>query len=131
MTDNLTPSERLEKHQEEVERRELLEHQQAISSINYILQSPEGKKFFKYLFKTLDVTGLPDIDIPPDKLQGDLGFLRAGRSIYQLACQADPETSALLLTNLEREKHDNANELRTIQHECHSYTSYDDESNGV
>jgi len=99
-------SNELEKYEEQIERQEHLEHRDALLAIGSIIQTDEGAKLFKYLFKTLDVAELPPQGMQDNVLHEYLGFLRAGNSIYKLACEADSEKAAHILSNIEREKYD-------------------------
>ena len=96
----------IERYEIEKERQEANEHQDALLAVSSILKTKEGLILFKYLFKNLDVTRLPDRDLPPELLKEVLGFLRAGRTVYEIACEADSETAAKLIAKLERERHD-------------------------
>lgn len=84
--------------------RELQEHEQAKKHIVAILASAEGQQFMAYLFKSLDVGVLPDIGLEGSILMDRLGFLRAGNSIFVLACEAAPEITAQLLARLQKER---------------------------
>ena len=100
---------------EELAKRELKEYQEVLLAINSIIQTEEGKKFFKYMFKNLDVGTVPERGIEGFELHDYLGFLRAGNSIYKLACEADYEIAALLLAKLEKEKYDDIIEQHRIE----------------
>jgi hypothetical protein len=87
-------------------RRESLEHRDVLLAIAAIIKTDEGKRLFRYLFKTLDVTSLP-----PDHMDGKilyeyLGFLKAGLSIYKLVCEAASETGASIIAKIERERYE-------------------------
>lgn len=88
------------------ERRDILEHQDALLALGTILKKPEGVKLFKYLFKSFDVGQMPEIGLEGVNLHDRLGFLRAGNSIFKLISEADPEISASILANIERERYD-------------------------
>jgi len=103
--------------QEEELRREYLEHRDVLLSIGVILKTNEGQQFFKYLFKTLDVTCTPTDGMEGAFLHEYLGHLKAGNSIYKLACEADPEISAKLLAKLERERYERILEQHRLDYE--------------
>lgn len=100
------------KFDQQVELKERLEHRDATLAIASIIKTPEGKALFKYLFTTLEITKLPDENLEGNMLYENLGFLRAGNSIYKLACQADFESAASILSKLERERY---------EHTCKQY----------
>jgi len=108
-------NEKLIKYEQEKERQEHLEHRDVLLAIGAIIKTDEGRKLFKYLFKNLDVAGLPVQDLEGNMLHEYLGFLRAGNSIYKLACEADSEEAASLIAKLEREKYDNLCEQHRIE----------------
>ena len=99
-------SEELILFEQDQERKEALEHRDALLAIASLIKSTEGRKFFRYLFKTLDVAQLPDQNIEGNMLHEYLGFLRAGNAIYKLTCEADPDIAASILSKLERERYD-------------------------
>ena len=99
-------AEEREKHYEELARQDDLEHRDVLLSIKALLKTKEGQQLFKYLFKNLDITCTPDKMMEGNELSEYLGFLRAGNSIYKLACEADPDMSASLLSKLERERYE-------------------------
>lgn len=98
--------EEVAKLQQDEERLEYLERRDAVLDIGVLLNSAEGQRFFKYLFKTLDVLCDPPIGMEGKPLHEYLGHLRAGNSIYKLACEADPAKAAIILAQLERERYE-------------------------
>lgn len=120
MDNNLTYVEKIQQHELELERREQSEQQAVLIAIASLIKTSDGKKIFKYLFKSLDVTGLPDLEMKDNKLHEYLGFLRAGQSIYNLTCAADPDAAALILSKLEREKHERTIEQQRIEHDAYA-----------
>lgn len=105
----------LDKYYEEQKRKESIEHQDALLSIAAIIKTDEGRKLFKYLFKSLDVMELPEKGIEGFELHDYLGFLRAGNSIYKLACQAASESASDILAKIERERYDDKYERYRIE----------------
>lgn len=95
----------LEKYEIEKLRQEGLEHRDILLAIASIIKTTEGKKLFSYLFKSLDVTVLPDQSMSGEMLHEYLGFLRAGNAIYKLACEADSEQAASILAETERKRY--------------------------
>lgn len=95
----MTPSQALEE-----ERKERAEHRDAILDLRAILQTAEGQRLVKYLFKNLDVCELPEMGLEGNLLFERLGFLRAGKSIFDLMTEADVVTTARLIAEKEKEK---------------------------
>lgn len=116
-------SEKLVEYFQEKERQESLEHRDVLLAISYILSTAEGRKLFTYLFKNFNVAELPDKTMDANELHEYLGFLRAGNSIYKLACEADSDIAASLLSKLERTRYDNLCEQYRIEAQCNADTS--------
>jgi len=110
-------SEKLEEYFLQKERKERLEHRDVLLAIASILTTDDGQKLFKYLFKNLNVGELPPLEMSGKELYDYLGFLRAGNSIYKLACEADSEIAASLVSKLEREKYDDLCEQHRLEHD--------------
>lgn len=90
----------------EEDQREALEHRDMLMDVRAVLLTSHGQSLFRYLFRNLEVTELPQMGIEGNLLHDHLGFLRAGRSIFKLAAEANPELAGQLLASVEREKHD-------------------------
>jgi hypothetical protein len=88
------------------ERAEALEHRDALLDIRAMLAQDHGRKFFKYLFKHLEVGQLPPLGLDGSLLNDKLGSLRAGRAIFEIVSEADAETAAKLLAEIEKEKYE-------------------------
>ena len=99
---------------------EQMEHHEVLTAINKLLKLPEGQTLFKYLFKNFDVTIAPERGLEGVLLHEYLGHLRAGNSIYQLSCEADYQTTALLLSKLEKERHEDKYEQYRIDNGIYS-----------
>jgi len=108
---------RLQEYEIEQERKERLEHRDVLLSIASLIKTDEGQKLFKYLFKNLEVSQVPPQGLEGNQLHEYLGFLRAGNTIYKLACEAASETSASILAKLERERYDDLYEQHRIANE--------------
>lgn len=98
-------------------RQESVEHRDALLSIASILQTKEGEKLFKYLFKNFEVANLPPKGMEDKELHEYLGYLRAGNSVYKLVCEADANIAASILSKLERERYDHKLEEYRIEQE--------------
>lgn len=85
--------------------KEAQEHRDVILAIQWVLNTLEGKTFFKYLFKNLEVGILPPVGSEGNFLMDKLGFLRAGNSVFKMACEAAPEVAAEILAKIEKERY--------------------------
>lgn len=108
-------NEKLIEFENQIDRQEALEHRDTLLAINSILREPHGEKFFKYLFKNLEVGNLPDQGLEDNRLHESLGFLRAGNSIYKLVCESDPEIAGNILSKIERERYERIAERSRIE----------------
>lgn len=111
-----TKEEKLLLYQAEQERREQLEHRDVLLAIGSIIKTKEGIKIFEYLFDTFDVAQLPEGQ-QGKLLHEYLGFLKAGNAIYKLACEADPESAAIILSKLERKRYEQLYERHQLENE--------------
>jgi hypothetical protein len=84
---------------------EAYEHEDALLNLRSVLKSDPGRRFFKYLFKYFRVTDFPEVGLEGPLLHDLLGKMRAGRSIWELAAEADPHTAADLLAQIEKERY--------------------------
>lgn len=116
-------NENLLKYEAEKELQEHREHKEVLIAIAHILKTKEGLQLFTYLFKNLDVTMLPDRGMQANDLQEYLGFLRAGNSIYKLACEADSETSASIIAKLERKRYEDTYEQYRLEQQFTTETT--------
>lgn len=99
----------------ELQRRENIKHRDVLLAIASILQTDEGQRLFSYLFESLDVAVTPEQGLKGEILHDRIGFLRAGNSIYKLACEADWQKAALILTKTERRRYDELIEQHRIK----------------
>lgn len=88
---------------------ERIEHQDVLLALGAIMKTKQGFQIIKYLYKHLDVMCTPEYGMEGNILFEYLGHLRAGNSIFKLASEADPEISASILAQLEREKYEYIN----------------------
>lgn len=119
-------TEALKKLEERKIRQEAAEHSEVLLAISAILNTPTGSKLFKYLFKNFEVMTAPPIGMQGMDLHEYLGFLRAGNSIYKLACEANSETTASILAKLERERYADQYEQFRIENGLYDTTGTDD-----
>lgn len=89
--------------------KELLEHESMLQDLGHVLKSEQGQAVFKYLMKHFGVGELPDINIPTNLRDEYIGFLRAGKGIFDIVSQADTIKAGLLLAQIQKEKYDDAN----------------------
>lgn len=87
------------------ERKEALEHRDAILDVRAILATSSGKRFLKYLFKHQEVAQLPDLGLEGSFLHDRLGSLRPGRLLFELVCEANAELAGTLLAEIEKERY--------------------------
>lgn len=104
----------LEEYLKEQELQERLEHRDVLLAIAAILKTDSGITLFSYLFKNLEVGELPFQDMEGNILHDRLGFLRAGNSIFKLACEADSKIAASILSKLERRRYEQLCEQHNI-----------------
>ena len=113
----------LEQYYIDKELREQVEHQNVLLALGDILRTKSGQDLFKYLFKSLDVAQVPDVGMEGKELHEYLGHLRAGNSIYKLACEADYSIAATITAQIERQKYD---ELITEYRLSNNYDNTDE-----
>jgi len=97
---------KLIEYENELARQESVEHQNVLLALRAILQTPNGVTLFSYLFKNFNVGEMPVRGLTEVELHENLGFLRAGNSIYKLICEADASISASILSELERKRYE-------------------------
>jgi hypothetical protein len=90
--------------QEEISER--LEHQDAILALRAIMNTEHGRNFILYLFRNFEVAELPEQFLDGPVLFEKLGFLRSGKAIFDLACEADPTTAGALLAKVKKDRYD-------------------------
>lgn len=82
-----------------------IEHRDVLINLRAVLKTVSGREVFKYLFKHFRVTDFPQIGLEGPMLHDNIGMMRAGRSIWEIAAEADPETAATLLAQTEKERY--------------------------
>ena len=112
-------NENLIKYEREQQRQEALEHRDVLLAIGAIIKRPEGVKLFRYLFKNFNVADLPDSDMEGKILHEFLGFLKAGKSIFEVACEADSTIAASILSNIKRENYDKLREQQRLEQDTY------------
>lgn len=85
--------------------RDRAEHQQALASIQAVVQTKAGKDFVKYLLKAFDIGELPVVGISGDYLMDRLGFLRAGQSVFKIVAEANPDIAGQIIAQIEKERY--------------------------
>lgn len=108
-------SEELERYYEEKKRLESIEHRDILLAIRDLINSKSGEVFFEYMFKNLEVGCLPTLGLEGNALFEQLGFLRAGNSIYKLACESSSEKTGQILAKIERKRYDDLYEEQRIK----------------
>jgi hypothetical protein len=87
------------------EMREALEHRDVVNALQAIMKSEVGRKLVKYMFKSFDVGIVPEFGLEGNMLHDRIGFLRAGQSFFQIACEAEPMVAGEMLAALEKERY--------------------------
>lgn len=85
---------------------ERIEHRDALLDVRAIVSTSAGIRFFKYLFKSLEVNELPELGLEGNLLHEKMGFLRAGNSIWKLVAEANAQVAANLLAENEKESYE-------------------------
>ena len=80
------------------------EYEEVLNHIKVVCATVSGRKFIKYLFKTLDVGTIPDHSLPEAALRDQLGIMRAGMSIFELISIIEPEVAGNLLSQILKER---------------------------
>lgn len=75
------------------------------SALKNLLTQQDGQILLKYLFKHFGVGECPELGLKDDLLYDQIGFLRAGTSLFELSAQADPKATSLLLAEIHKEKY--------------------------
>lgn len=89
----------------EEERKEAIEHRDVLLALRQVLTTAAGQQLFKYFFKYFEVGKLPAVGLEGNLLFENLGLMRAGRSIFELACEANSTLAAQILAELEKERY--------------------------
>lgn len=81
------------------------EHQKMLTNLKLILDTSHGREFVKYLFKHFMVGQMPPLGLQGELKTDMIGYLRAGTSIFEIASQADVETTGTILAQAQRENY--------------------------
>lgn len=90
--------------QEEI--KEAIEHRDALLDARAIIKTPQGRRFFKYLFRNYSPLDVPPIGLEETILREQIGHWRACNVIFALVSQADHEVSAQLLAEIQKEHYE-------------------------
>lgn len=82
-----------------------IDSKEAVEAIRALFKFPQGRTLFKFLFKYLRVGELPIQGLEGTYLADELGMLRAGKSVFEIACMADSQMAADILATLEKERY--------------------------
>jgi hypothetical protein len=82
------------------------EDKAALSALSVLIKNPDARIVIKYILKSLEVGTLPPQGLSGEILHDYLGFLRAGKSIWEMVSQADHVVAGLILAEIQKEKHD-------------------------
>ena len=83
-----------------------MKKRKALRNLLVLIRQPEGREFFKYLFEEFAIGDLPPVGVPESVLYHDIGFLKAGQTIFELVAQADAHLASLILAELKKEQYD-------------------------
>ena len=89
----------------EEDRRLAEEHREMLEDLKVVMSSSHGQRFIKYLFKNFCVGEMPPAGLDGDDLREQLGFFRAGHSIFEIASEANPTVAGSLLAQKEKERY--------------------------
>jgi hypothetical protein len=90
-------------NEEQVQSREAAEEAMAIRAMATLVGTPQGYIAFKHLLKSLGVGELPVQGLEGNLLHDNLGFLRAGKSIYNLLCRANHRKAVEIMADITKE----------------------------
>ena len=85
---------------------EAKEHRDMLLNLRAILETKTGRGFFHYLFKHLEVGGLPPLGWKDEILHDKLGSLRAGQALFEITAEANPQVASLILAEVVKENHE-------------------------
>lgn len=89
---------------QDIERKELIEHQQMLNDISMVINTQAGMRVFTYLFKHFEYGELPPIGLSDELLFDKLGSLRPGRALFRIVSEAEPGIAGQILASIEKEK---------------------------
>lgn len=99
----------------EMQLQEDAQHRDVLLNIQAVLATKSGMSFVKHLFEVLRVGQLPQEGLLEIFLREEVGTLRAGRLVYELVSQANPEVAGAILGKIEKDKYVQANYDATRQ----------------
>lgn len=99
----MTPELKAQEDRERID--EAKKYQDALGNIREILNSKAGKGFMKYLFENLEVGELPAKGLEGIDLAETIGFLRAGKSVFEIVSDASPKIASDLFTDIVKERY--------------------------
>lgn len=80
-----------------------IEHRDVLLAVRAVLNTPSGKTFLKYILKSLSANQSPEQGLEGNALHDRLGVIRAGNSIFKIACEASAQITAALVCEIEQE----------------------------
>lgn len=90
----------------ELKGRALEEYQETLIAVNFLLQEStgNGRKFIKYLFKSLEVGSSIPMNLPVPLLRELAATQRTANSIYDLVADANPSLCHEVLAEIKKEE---------------------------
>lgn len=82
------------------------EHQDVLLAARAIITTKQGRKLFKYLLKSFEVSNPIPRNLDQSELQRYLGFHEAGTSLFKLLSEADSLIASGLLAEIEKDRQD-------------------------
>lgn len=86
------------------------EHELMLSNLRILITRPEGREFIKYILKNFGFGEVPPMNLAEALTRDMMGFNRAGEAFFNIAAQADPIQTGLILAEIQKEKYSVQNE---------------------
>ena len=81
------------------------DRQRAIETIASFIKTSAGRELFKYLLTELYIGELPAIGLDDGQFKSEmLGYMRAGRALFDLISEANTYEAGYLLAEIQKEK---------------------------
>lgn len=87
------------------ELKDAVEHRDVLLHLRAVLATASGQHFIKYLFKNLDVGGVPELGLEGSLLMDRIGFLRSGQSVFKIVAEANADIAGQILAEIEKERY--------------------------
>jgi len=111
----LDKDDKLLKFEDHLVNKESIEQRDAIINLREVLNTPPGRSFIKFLFKTLEVGELPSKGLESPDMYETLGFLRSGQAVFQLTSQANRKLAGNMLAEIQGDIYNDAIQRSQIE----------------